>query len=287
MESGVVLAVRPRTNNHEAYILLTNNDAVTEIPLLHNSSLSIQIQHPGIRHCVGWYDITTHTNHACEQYATVDAKFDTCFSCRKKTDFNPAFYNASEVSEKQQAYNMTPHTVYIAYFGGGLAKAGIMADSRGLDRLYEQGALWYVIVKHCDDAIIAHQLEERLIAKGLKNSVTKKQKELVFARQIDAVAEENQFRKILQNLSQDGSGIVALLNHFFFGKYPGEIITPRNVRPISGKIIGIVGRYLVLENNDRLYGIWLNDLLGYEVIITDGAASVVPIDASPIQVPLF
>ena len=44
--------------------------------------------------------------------------------------FNPAFYNTTQISQKQAIYNERPHSVCIAYFGNGLAKEGIMSVAR-------------------------------------------------------------------------------------------------------------------------------------------------------------
>lgn len=283
--NGLVMAVRPLTDSHDPYILFDDGNGGMKTFELHKGMpFTVHIKNPEQRYCTGWYDIETHTNHPCETHAVVDSKFDSCFACRKKTDFNPAFYNSLEISEKQQAYNNTPHTVYIAYFGDGLAKAGIMADSRGLDRLYEQGALWYAVAAQYSDAIEAHRLEERLIAHGLKNSVTKKQKEVVLASKIDKAHEEKRFKDLLGELKYGENEIVPLLDRFFFGSYVDEPLLQLGSNPISGRVRGMVGRYLVLENNDRLYGTWLNNLNGYEVEVND---ELTPIDAPPLQASLF
>ncbi len=82
--------------------------------------------------------------------------------------------------------------MYVAYFGNNLAKAGIMSDSRGRERLYEQGAILYAIIGSFPNATVAHNLENRLIQKGLKNSITKKQKSTVFEKDVN-IAEEKTF----------------------------------------------------------------------------------------------
>lgn len=281
--TGVVMAVRPLTDSHDPYIVFDTNGTVETLELSQNLPVTIRVD-MSQKYCTGWYDIATHTNHPCETHATVESKFDSCFVCRKKTDFNPAFYNSLEVSEKQQVYNATPHTVYIAYFGNELAKAGIMADSRGLDRLYEQGALWYAIVGRYGDALEAHRLEERLIARGLKNSVTKKQKEKVLIRGVDTAAEQEKFRELLGTLKYADLDIVPLLDHFFFGEYDKKPITPAKEPLISGNVHGAVGRYLVLRNNDRLYGMHMNDVYGRPLCITN---EIQLIESEPVQALLF
>lgn len=214
----------------------------------------------------------------------IKRSYDACFACRQKTGFNPAFYNTSRISDKQAAYNDMPHTVYIAYFGGGITKAGIMSDSRGRERLYEQGALLYTIVSSCPNAAIAHQLEDRLISRGLKNSVTKKQKAAIYESAVDIKYEMASFRTLLDELGYDDAEIVSNLDLFFFGAYPQQPIELFGDRLVSGNIVGLVGRYLALENNGRCYGVWLSDMFGYDVEIGE---EITLISREPEQTSLF
>ena len=57
---------------------------------------------------------------------------------------------------------------------------------------------------------------------------------------------------------------------YFFDSYKEEPIKPFSDETTrSGIIKGIVGRYLILENNERLYGLWLSDYFGKKVTIND------------------
>ena len=264
--SQLAIISRPITDSSLAYLLLQNEDHSLEKRLLiEGEPLLIEVCDRNKKHCVGWYDVATHTNHVCEASRSVETKYDSCFECRKKTGFNPAFYNASEISSVQQNYNNKPHSVYVSYFGNGIAKAGIMSDSRGLERLFEQGALFYCIVGTFENADAAHKVENSLISNGLKNSVTKKQKEKVLSKIFNKYEELQAFTNILKNLELADKQIVSNLDQFFFGNYPSKSIEPIGDNPISGLVRGVMGRYLVLENNDRLYGFWLSDLSGYKV----------------------
>lgn len=281
----LTITSRPITKSSAAYLLLENESQSLEKYVLElNMPICITITNSDTKRCVGWYDIATHTNHICSQGRLVDAKYDSCFECRKKTGFNPAFYNTTDISSMQAEYNTKPHSVYVSYFGGGIAKAGIMSDSRGLDRIYEQGALFYCVIGSFADATKAHREEARLIAGGLKNSVSKRQKEKVLAEVVDINVEQKNFYDILKNLNLDGIKIVSNLDHFFFGSYPKESIELIGDNPISGKIRGVVGRYLILNNNDRLYGTWLSNLSGFAIEILKEEKSI---KAEPKQVSLF
>jgi hypothetical protein len=269
--------------DQHARIVLQTDDSFENYTLTSGLPLTIMPDFE-TRYCVGWHDIATHTKHPCDTQAIVDTKYESCFACRKKTDFNPAFYNTSTLSAKQADYNNAPHSVYVAYFGGGLAKAGITSDSRGLQRIYEQGALLYAVVASCPDATVAHNLEDRLIQSGLKNSVTKKQKSDALLRPFDVTHEQDRFQKILARLDYADADIHANLNHFFYDNYPKEPVVALGDNPISGYVIGVVGRYLILENNSVLYGYWLSKLSGYYASFDN---KVQPIDHQPIQASLF
>jgi hypothetical protein len=282
---NIVITTRPKTEKSEGYLLIEADDSpLTQYKLQKGLPITLKIDKSSGKYCTGWYDISTHTNYSCKQKNQVNGKYESCFECRTKTAFNPAFYNTSQISDVQAEYNNTPHTVYVAYFGNGIAKAGIMADSRGFDRIYEQGALFYAIIDNFEDATKAHNLESRLIDKGLKNSVTKQQKQKAFSSRIDAKAECIIFRKILDEIGLSNNVVVNNLDHFYYGKYIPEPVVPLTDEPISGTIRALVGRYLVLENDNRLYGYWLSKLSGYVVDISN---EVITIDSSPHQTSLF
>lgn len=283
--ANVVITSRPITGSEDAFLLLENEHRSLEKYMLkQNDQIFINIVKPEEKRCIGWYDIATHTNHVCDASQNVGAKYESCFGCRQNTGFNPAFYNTPDISDVQEEYNSKAHSVYIAYFGGGLAKAGIMSDSRGLARLYEQGALLYHLVGSFENAATAHEEEKTLIQAGLKNSITKRQKAKILEKPFDLEYEQKCFSKILHTVHISNAGIVSNVDHFFFGHYPHQEIQPIGNNPISGIIKGIIGRYLILENNDRLYGYWLSELSGYCVNIKKVLEEI---ESTPTQASLF
>lgn len=282
---GKVLTSRPITEENSGFLLLETPGGVLEKHMLTIGSNFWISRTDDDKFCTGWYDIRTHTNHSCEQSSNVDIKYEACFACRTKTGFNPAFYNSGEVSEVQKEYNSKPHTTYIAYFGEKLIKAGIMSDSRGLERLYEQGALLYAIVGKYESADQARKHEAGLIAKGFKNSITKKQKEQAYEKPFNEAAHTKKLYEVLSSLGlSEMPAITCNLDHFFSGSRQQDTITPIAKLPVSGKIIGQIGRYLVINNNSRLYGFWLDKLHGYNVNIED---KIEEIEAEPLQATLF
>lgn len=282
---GIVVTSRPITHDRAPFFLIQDGDGILGRYVLEKDEPIKVTVSKSERYCSGWYDIAKHENHVCEGARNVDPKFEACYECRNRTGFNPAFYNTDVISSAQTDYNQQPHSVYIAYFGSGLGKAGIMSDSRGLDRLWEQGALLYINLGSCANASQARSLEASLIERGLRNSVTKKQKEDVMRFKFDLGEENAKFASLINELDlESDQTIVSNLDHFFFGRYTGEQVTPISGEMISGRIAGMVGRYLVVENGGRLFGFWLSDLPGYNVTIEK---LVERMDAEPLQSTLF
>jgi hypothetical protein len=103
----------------------------------------------------------------------------------------------------------------------------------------------------------------------LKESVTKKQKEEVLKRPINKEEERKVFTAMAADVvNEPECQIISNFEHYFFKSYKPMQITPFAITPVSGRIIAIIGRYLILETHDRHIGFWLNTLFGYEASIT-------------------
>ncbi len=303
---GILIAAKPLTPNQNPYLLLSlvaGLEALQKYELNFNQPLNIQV-FEGEKFCTGWYDIETHINYSCPNKSKVDKKYTSCFACRKKTDFNPAFYHAAEISAQQKAYNQTPHSVYIAYFGGGLTKAGIMADSRGLTRLYEQGAIFYLVIDSYPDAYQAREVEAELIQKtSLAESIRKNQKAAILAKGFQPDLELERFKSILKDLSLElklelklelesslsldlkNMNIASNFELFANSQKTLPKVNPLEAdQPISGVVQAIFGKYLILTNNNRSYGVWLDDLYGYKINLSTKEIPIAPI---PEQTLLF
>lgn len=118
------------------------------------------------RRCVGRFDLATFEESACplDVELPTDSKETMCPACVEATGFNPSFYYADFVSPQQRAYNQTPHFVYLAYFSGRHVKAGISSETRGIERLLEQGARAACVVGRFPNADEARLLEAALCA---------------------------------------------------------------------------------------------------------------------------
>ena len=118
------------------------------------------------RHCIGRFDLETYEKsvYPLDVELLPDSKEDMCPACIEATGFNPSFYFSSYVSPQQRAYNQTPHYVYLAYFAPGYVKAGISSETRGIERLLEQGARAARVVGRFTCADDARALEAALCA---------------------------------------------------------------------------------------------------------------------------
>ena len=281
----LAITSRPVTPENDAYILLQQNNEYTKFFLKKNMPFNIELKNPTEKFCTGWYDIETSTNYPCETNQPVQDRYNDCYICRAKTGFNPAFYNTSEISAAQVEFNKLPHSVYVAYFGDDIFKAGITVSRRGLNRLYEQGALFYAVVAEAPNANEARKLESRLIRSGLKESVLKTTKSSILKTPLNKEKEREKFQKLLKTTAYPTAKIESNIELYFFDNYANESIKPFSSESShSGTIKGIVGRYLVLENNERLYGLWLNDYFGKQIKIDD---KVTELERDLQQVSLF
>ena len=118
------------------------------------------------RYCVGRFNLLTHQKSVCPLQVKLlpSEQDDMCPACREATGFNPSFYYAETISPQQRAYNETPHYVYLAYFSKQHIKAGISSETRGIERLLEQGARAACVVGRFPNAYEARVLEAALCA---------------------------------------------------------------------------------------------------------------------------
>lgn len=85
----------------------------------------------GQRFCIGWVDFENGSAHSCPENSLVDPKYDTCSACRRRTGFNPAFYNAESVSAVQQKNQRSATHFVSGVFCAGYYKGGyIMGKAR-------------------------------------------------------------------------------------------------------------------------------------------------------------
>lgn len=158
----------------------------------------------GQRFCIGWVDFENGSAHSCPENSLVDPKYDTCSACRRRTGFNPAFYNAESVSAVQQKINAQPHILYLAYFAPGIIKVGISWEKRGIKRLLEQGARAAIILDTFSSALIARQYEAKIATLDgfIEHLPSRRKRELLNIR-YDAKSAESELCRAVDKIEQN------------------------------------------------------------------------------------
>lgn len=230
------------------------------------------------RYCVGWHDITNGDSHTCPDKNTVDAKYEQCPACQKRTGFNPAFYNTTAVSSQQEARNLEPHILYLAYFGADVTKVGISHAARGNSRLLEQGARSALILETFPTAHIARQYEAKIASlPGIAETVLLSKKITALSTHYDRTNAETTLLTAKNRAEEElkttfsGSDILHLDDHFFPAGVPSldniYDATPHNL--ISGKVSGLLGSLLFCEQQDTQLFLPLKKYIGYKVSISN------------------
>ncbi len=280
----MLTTIKPMSKDRPCPVLIlqTSSGDLVNFKLDAGQPFTASFTDDGSFYCTGWYDIELHSNHICPDAALVKPGFGSCFACRQKTGFNPGFYNSDAISDKQAAYNKKPHSVYVANFGGSFYKAGMMSTSRGLARIHEQGALFYAVVGEFSNADLARTLEARLIGQGLKNSVLKSQKQKLYQNiyKLDRSHSLQQFQQKLTNLGLDGVNAKCNIDTFLPPVSLDREISNIPADGASGVVVGAIGSYLVLRNEDRLAAFWLDKFIGRNILIED---TIQNIEVAPIQ----
>jgi len=153
-------------NHHPTQGPCLQLDAISSQPAIRQrvpvSQQYIHIKLLKKKYCTGRYDLAKGTSICCPDQKEVTGKQTQCDACSQTIVFNPAFYhfNTAQLPLQQQAYNLQPHNVYLAYFGKKLIKVGIAHAERLPTRWLEQGARAAVVLEKMPDAYRARSLEE-------------------------------------------------------------------------------------------------------------------------------
>lgn len=232
------------------------------------------------RFCVGAFDLTTYESRACDLMAELpaisDYKDDMCPACREATGFNPAFYNADVVSPQQREYNKTPHFVYLAYFSPAHLKVGISSETRGIERLLEQGARVAAILKRYPNADAARELEAHLCSQeGILETMRVSTKNRLLNEPFDA---EDAIECVMQTAHKHGvepeCGCFDLTPYYFGegASVPPMVQPPDNAldNMCGGHCVGMVGGTLALEQNGTVFAVPIKDWESHALEITVG-----------------
>lgn len=224
--------------------------------------------------CIGSYDLDTQDFLICPHKAQPQNGKTLCSYCQKQNGFNPAFYNASSVSPKQERYNQRPHVVYLANFGQNLTKVGIA--SRVPTRWLEQGARSVLVIKNCANAYEARRIEEKTrkdlaIPEAINNSL-KRRIILSEYNKFKAEKELLNIRDQLINVGIDAEeNSVLFLDDYYLGGNkiaPNVIDLTKDSDVISGKFIGLIGDILLVSQGSENFVMSLKKNISHVIKIS-------------------
>lgn len=254
------------------------------------------------RFCTGRFDLRTFQREVCPLKVELlpTEKDEMCPACREATGFNPSFYYAETISPQQREYNQTPHFVYLAYFSSSHIKAGISSETRGIERLLEQGARVACIVGRFADADDARTLEAALCAQaGILETMRASLKARLLAEEkfdpaqaAMVLTQEMQRLAGIEAVAQEGfapEDIQDLSACYFGGPSPdvSELQLPEGHEgECAGTCIGMVGGLLVLKQGAFSYIVSLKEWESHVVDLYEDEVRFV-FDSVPQQASLF
>lgn len=232
------------------------------------------------RYCIGAFDLKTYESQACPQEvelpSATEYKDDMCPACREATGFNPAFYNADAISPQQRAYNLTPHFVYMAYFSPAHFKVGISSETRGIERLLEQGARVAGILKRYENADEARALEAHLCAQeGILETMRLGTKVKLLSEPFNAkTAIEAVYAKARSFDIEPECGCLDLTPYYFGDvNHAPELVQLPEGSPddmCAGCCVGMIGGTLALEQGGNVFVAPVKEWESHAVELTVG-----------------
>ena len=234
------------------------------------------------KYCVGYYDFESLESFPCPYCTHMQEtdKGNECAQCRKKSGFNPAFYNANTVSSKQAQYNNRPHSVYLAWFCPGVVKVGIAMSERIVTRLNEQGARYAITVAQTSNAVDARCIEKELSSKWhLPERLTNRQKiDYVLKGEpnlVDARFEllEQARRTGMTTIQEYGE-----INQAYFAKSIdySNLFVPKHNEPrhLSGECVGLIGSLGIMRQDDLFFICSIKEFISWEVWLHDNVCLI-------------
>ena len=230
----------------------------------------------GERYCTGRHDLLAGQSSPCPlQAALGDGALTQCSACFVATGFNPAFYNAAQLSPQQQRRNRQPHSVYLASFGGGAMKVGMTYAARGLSRLLEQGARLGAVIAKLDDADRARELEAYIATSfDVAESVRASRKRHLLGAPFSVSAARVELARRIESIAALRSDVepraeIIELDRYYTGAHrlDGNVTDLSEVEPyaISGRCLGMIGDILLVEQGKQRFMLSIGQVLGRRV----------------------
>lgn len=258
--------------NDTPIITLQTSDEIIDYSLLGRSvTLAFDMSQ---RFCIGWGSLATGERFTCLNRSVVPENSHQCPVCQKRTGFNPAFYNAQQVSRQQETRNQEPHFLYLAHFASNVMKVGTSYAKRGNARLLEQGARSALILDTFPTAILARQFEARIATiPHITETIQLRKKQQLLATAYNATAATKELQETRIFIEQLFAVTFAKNDTVAFDTYYFSKGTPEIDRAfdcsaqhaISGTVVGMLGSFLFCRYQGELLYLPLKKFVGYKV----------------------
>lgn len=263
-------------------------------PLNHLENITIRVSKD--RHCIGYYQPPDYQRAQCQDNARMQdtGKFQ-CTKCRAfdATHFLPVdTISPDQIKELKSLkyYN------YINLFGHDIVKIGVAADARKFTRLLEQGAFATIIFAE-GDGYNTRKVED-YVSRALKiRQAVSWSTKIKLMRNVSSTEQSQTilntyYDDIREILTKHFSGGVRLMHEYYFhlDKYHlplshalENVLYIDNVSEndvLSGKIVGMYGEVLLLQNKENILAVNTKALLGYSIELARSANQVVDLSTS-------
>ncbi len=231
-----------------------------------------------MRYCTGRHDLGSGESIPCPlRSAPSDPNLEQCYACFSATGFNPAFYNAQQVSPQQRLRNRQPHAVYLVSFGKGTLKVGMTLAARRLSRLLEQGARLGAVLATFPDADAARELEES-ITRGydVAESVRAARKRHLLGAPFSLSDARRELADEIERVAADHPEVdrhapILELDEYYFddGALDGTLTDLSATEPlaISGRCRGMIGDVLLMAQGGQRYMLSIGSMVAHRVRI--------------------
>ncbi len=235
------------------------SETLRELPLFGQLSLEISKE----RRCVGFEDDEGY--HPCPHGRKV-ASFQACRSCSssflpdQRCVFEPKC--EGDLCDHPE-FCVRDHVVYLAFYGM-LMKVGMTSERRLRERAIEQGADAVTPIYRCKGRQQARLLE-REVSRRFKINQEFRAKSLLgqLSREVPWKKIEAKYRNTLIRLSMWKEPLNLPLSRLEGYPLPNrgiQVQLEAAEGSHAGKIIGVKGKYLIYEADERLHALDLSDL---------------------------
>jgi hypothetical protein len=233
------------------------------------------------RRCTGRHDLATGRGAPCPEESRLDGSpHEQCGACFAATGFNPAFYNAPQVSEQQRMRNLEPHVVYVVSFGLGALKVGMTYAPRHLSRPLEQGARLAAVIASLPNAGAARELEEAIVRGfDVAESVRSARKRALLSMPLSLAAARRELAANIAAIAARHPVVredapIRELDPYYLGaqRLPSTLVDLSDTEPasISGRCLGMIGDVLVTTQGQQCYMLSIGGCLAHRIELDEG-----------------